>query len=192
MIDQPAQATHPDALLAEIVRLRGEVSRLEARIEELDRLAHHDPLVPLPNRRGFIRHLERLIARLDRYGEPAALLFVDLNGLKRINDSFGHRAGDAALVHVAELLSSGIRQSDCVARLGGDEFGVLVERTDEAFATETAARLCKRIAGDKFIHEGVTIPLSIAVGIAAIAPGDTPDGVIGRADQAMYLVKAAA
>lgn len=192
MTDGLAQGTHPDVLLTEIVRLRGEVSRLEARIEELDRLAHHDPLVPLPNRRGFIRHLERLIARLDRYGESAALLFVDLDGLKRINDSFGHSAGDAALVHVAELLSTGIRQSDCVARLGGDEFGVLVERTDESFARETAVRLCERIAGDHFVHDGETIPLSIAVGVAAILPGDTPDEVIRRADRAMYQVKAAA
>lgn len=192
MTDGQAQDTHPDVLLAEILRLRGEVSRLEARIEELDRLAHHDSLVPLPNRRGFIRQLERLIARLNRYGESAALLFVDLNGLKRINDSFGHSAGDAALVHVAELLSSGIRQSDCVARLGGDEFAVLVERTDESFAAEAASRLCERVASESFAHEGVTIPLSIAVGVAAILPGDTPDEVIGRADRAMYQVKAAA
>ena len=80
-------------------------------------------LIDLPNRRGFMRELERLIARVDRYGIDGAMLFVDLDGLKIINDTLGHRAGDEALIQVAALLVKGMRHSDVVARIGGDEFG---------------------------------------------------------------------
>ena len=179
-------------LVEEIVRLRGEVARLELRIEELDRLAHRDPLVPLPNRRGFLRQLDLLIGRLERYGEPSAMLFVDLDGLKKVNDSLGHSAGDAALCHVAEQLIGGTRQSDCVARLGGDEFGVLLMHADAATASETAERLCGLVAGNSFTHEGKVHPLSVAIGVATLEKGDTPETVMSRADLAMYAVKAAA
>ncbi len=182
----------PDLLMAEVVRLRGQVAALELRVEELDRLAHDDPLVPAVNRRGMIRELDRLIARFERRGEPSAMLFVDLDGLKILNDSFGHQGGDAALIHVAEQLRSGTRALDCVARLGGDEFCVLLDHADEESAVETAERLINEIAGEDFIFEGQAMPLSVAIGVTMIEQGDTPDSVLARADQAMYRVKAAA
>ena len=182
----------PTALWAEIARLRATVSRLERQVGELDRLAHHDSLVPLPNRRGFEKQLATLIDRLERYGDPSALLFIDVDGLKMVNDSYGHDAGDAALIHVAELLIGGVRQSDTVARFGGDEFAILLERVDLDQATETAARLTDRIADTSFTHEGHAIPLSAAIGIAEIRIGDTPEAVLARADRAMYEQKAAA
>lgn len=177
---------------AEIARLRGLVSKLERRCAELDRLAHFDSLVPLPNRRGFLRQLELCIARVARYGDSAAVLFVDLDGLKMLNDSFGHPAGDAALIHVSGLLVRGVRQSDLVGRLGGDEFGVLLDHADEVVANETAERLVDSIAGAEFFFERVCIPLSVAIGVTIIEPGDTPSKVLARADQAMYQGKAAA
>ena len=109
-----------------------------------------------------------------------------------VNDSFGHHAGDAALVHVAELLVGGVRQSDCVARFGGDEFAILLEHADEAQAEETAHRLADMIATVEFCFDGSCIPLSAAIGIAVIGKGDTPESVINRADRAMYEEKAAA
>jgi diguanylate cyclase (GGDEF)-like protein len=93
-----------------------------------------------------MRELQRLIARVDRYGVNGAMLFVDVDGLKIINDSFGHRAGDEALVQIADLLSKGVRHSDVVARIGGDEFGILLENSDESAAQETAARLIEQIS----------------------------------------------
>jgi diguanylate cyclase (GGDEF)-like protein len=180
------------ALRSEIARLRATVARLESQVGELDRLAHEDPLVPLPNRRGFERQLAGLIDRTERYGDAGALLFIDVDGLKVVNDSFGHDAGDAALIHVAELLIGGVRQSDTVARFGGDEFAVLLERVDLPQANETAARLTDRIAGTSFSYEGCAIPLSAAIGIAEIRTGDTPEAVLARADRAMYEQKAAA
>ncbi|WP_338502386.1 GGDEF domain-containing protein [Sphingomonas kaistensis] len=182
----------PTALWAEIARLRATVARLERQVGELDRLAHHDALVPLPNRRGFEKQLAGLIDRLERYGDSSALLFIDVDGLKMVNDSFGHDAGDAVLIHVAELLIGGVRQSDTVARFGGDEFAVLLERVDFEQANETAARLTDRIAGTSFTHDGLAIPLSAAIGIAEIRVGDTPEAVLARADRAMYEQKAAA
>jgi diguanylate cyclase (GGDEF)-like protein len=182
----------PGALRAEIAELRATVARLERQVGELDRLAHHDPLVPLPNRRGFERQLAGLIDRAERYGDEGALLFIDVDGLKMVNDSFGHDAGDAALIHVAELLTGGVRQSDCVARFGGDEFAVLLERVDLVQANETATRLTDRIAGTNFTYEGAQIPLSAAIGIAEIRAGDSPEAVLARADRAMYEQKAAA
>ena len=182
----------PAQLMATIGELRGEVARLEARVKELDQLAHLDSLVPLPNRRGLVRQLEMLISRVDRYGDAAAMLFVDLDGLKMLNDSLGHTAGDAALIQVALLLVGGVRASDTVARLGGDEFAILLDRADEAIACETAERLVNMIAESSFRHEGIAMPLSVAIGVTMIERGDNPVTVMARADQAMYRVKAAA
>lgn len=181
-----------DRLIQEISQLRAKVARLQERVAQLDQLAHQDPLINLPNRRGFMRELERLIARVDRYGLKAAMLFVDVDGLKVINDSFGHRAGDEALIQVANLLAKGVRHSDVVARIGGDEFGILLECADEDAAQETAARLIDQISGCEFLHDGEPLPLGVAIGVGMIDCLDTPEAVMERADEAMYRRKAAA
>jgi diguanylate cyclase (GGDEF)-like protein len=181
-----------ERLVEEISLLRAKVARLQERVEQLDQLAHRDSLIDLPNRRGFMRELERLIARVDRYGISAAMLFVDLDGLKIINDTFGHRAGDEALIQVANLLASGVRHSDVVARIGGDEFGILLESSDEDAAHETASRLVNQISDCDFMHDGEALPLSVAIGVGMIDALDTPDAIMERADEAMYRRKAAA
>lgn len=194
---QPANdetvVTLEDALLLvdEITRLRAELARCASRIVELDQLAYHDALVGLPNRRSFLDNLERLIARVDRYDDPAAVLFVDVDGLKAINDRFGHDAGDQALVQVATLLNGIVRAGDMVARLGGDEFAVLLEHADELSAWQMAERVTESLDESRsFCVNGVCLPLSAAVGVAAIQPGDTADSVLKRADQEMYRIKA--
>ena len=179
-----------EALLGEIARLRGEIARLEARAAELHQLAHRDPLVDLPNRRGFLASLDNLIARVERYEEAAAMLFVDLDGLKRVNDRFGHEAGDAALIEVGQVILTTARKSDCVARIGGDEFGVLLERADEVTAWQIGLRVVEKVMELKFCASGVRTPLSVAVGVGVIRAGDTPACVMRRADKAMYRIKA--
>jgi diguanylate cyclase (GGDEF)-like protein len=181
-----------DRLIEEISLLRGKVARLQERVQQLDQLAHQDSLIDLPNRRGFMRELERLIARVDRYGVNGAMLFVDVDGLKIINDTFGHRAGDEALVQIADLLSKGVRHSDVVARIGGDEFGILLESSDESAAQETAARLIDQISACQFLHDGEALPLGVAIGVGMIDSLDTAEAVMERADEAMYRRKAAA
>jgi diguanylate cyclase (GGDEF)-like protein len=192
MSDQIVDDADVQRLVEEIGRLRGQVTQLQERVEQLDLLAHQDSLIDLPNRRGFLRELERLIARVSRYGANAAMLFVDVDGLKSINDTFGHCTGDQALIEVATLLSSGVRKSDVVARIGGDEFGVLLENADEARARETAARLIDLIAGCEIVHEGLSLAMSVAIGVGMIAPTDTAEAVMARADEEMYRRKAAA
>ena len=123
-----------EALLGEIRRLSAEVVRLEAQVRELEELAHTDSMLNLLNRRAFVICLESLIARVERHGVQAAMLFVDVDNLKPVNDGLGHNAGDAALAKVGQLLSESVRKSDCVARIGGDEFGILLEKVGEVDA----------------------------------------------------------
>ena len=139
-----------------------------------------------------MRELERLVDRAKRYGETGAMLYVDLDGLKMINDTFGHKAGDEALVQVAQLLVGGVRRSDVVARIGGDEFGLLLSHADEASAHDTAGRLVDLIADCDFMHDGDPLPLSVAIGVALIGAEDEPHEIMARADEEMYRRKAAA
>ena len=191
-MDRVVYSVDTEALMEEIARLRGQVARLESRCEQLDREAHHDALVPVANRRGLVRQLEMLIARRERHDEHAALLFVDVDGLKYLNDTFGHAAGDAALIYLAKLMVGAVRQTDLVARLGGDEFAILLDHADASAATETAKRLVNAVAGSDFIHQGRPLPLSVAVGFTVIEQGDTAEAVLDRADREMYRDKAAA
>ena len=177
---------------AEIERLREKIARLEERVRLLDELAHQDALIPVPNRRGFLRELGAAIARVTRYGESAAMLFVDIDGLKRINDSYGHKAGDEALIHVARTLTNAVRKSDCVARLGGDEFGILLAHATEDVARETAERLTRLVEADEPTCDGNQLAVGIAIGSTMIGAGDDAAAVIERADRAMYKDKAAA
>ena len=192
MTGQVSEIADGDRLLAEVRQLRDRVAELQQRVEQLDELAHQDVLMALPNRRGFMRELDRLVARAARYGTPAAMLFVDLDGLKMINDTFGHQAGDQALIQVAELLSAGVRRGDIVGRLGGDEFGILLEQANGASAHETAARLGDVIAACDFLHDGDALPLSVAIGVAMIDGQASPAEVMAQADEEMYRRKAAA
>jgi diguanylate cyclase (GGDEF)-like protein len=189
MSDQVNEVPDSDRLVEEIEQLRAKVAHLQERVEQLDQLAHQDSLIDLPNRRGFMRELERLIARVARYGDKAAMLFIDLDGLKMINDSFGHRAGDEALIQVANLLSSGVRRSDIVARIGGDEFAILLENADDENAHDTATRLVSLISSSELVYEGEVLPLSVAIGVGMINAEDTPEAVIDRADEEMYRRK---
>jgi diguanylate cyclase (GGDEF)-like protein len=192
MSDEVTDASDVERMIAEITALRDKVAQLQERVAQLDQLAHQDSLIDLPNRRGFMRALERLIDRVNRYDEKCAMLFVDIDGLKVINDNFGHKAGDEALIQVARLLVGGVRKSDLVARIGGDEFGILLSHADEANADETATRLVDLIAGCDFAHDGDSLPLSVAIGVSMISGEESPEEVIARADAEMYLRKAAA
>ena len=191
-MERVIHSANPQALISEIERLRGEVERLEAKVVELDKVAHTDALAPVANRRGLYRQLELLIAHRQRHGTSGALLFVDVDGLKELNDTHGHVAGDAAICRIASLMVSGVRQTDMVARLGGDEFAILLDHVDERAAHETAARLVSQVADCKFEHEGTELPLSIAIGVTMIADGDDAEDVLDRADRAMYRRKAEA
>jgi diguanylate cyclase (GGDEF)-like protein len=127
---------------------------------------------------------------VDRYGGPAAMLFVDVDGLKTINDEFGHVAGDKALVEVARLLVASVRKADFVGRLAGDEFGILLEHADELSAWQMALRVVETVDECQFCINDICLPLSVAIGVGMIQPGDTAEAVFARADKEMYRIKA--
>ena len=172
--------------------LRASIAELRDRIAQLEALADTDTLTPLPNRRRFLRELERAVAQASRHGTPAAVLYVDLDSLKTINDRHGHFAGDAALVHVAKLLSGLIRSTDIAARIGGDEFALLLDHLDLESAIDTAERIARCIASSPLDIGGTIVHLQASIGTAAILAGDSVDDVMQRADRNMYVAKAAA
>lgn len=177
-----------DACASE-ARLQREIARLQARIAELERLADTDTLTPLANRRAFAREVERVVAQTARHATPAAVLFLDVDDLKGLNDRWGHQRGDAALVHVARLLRREVRASDIVARVGGDEFGLVLDRLDEGAARLKARALADAVAANPLRHDGATVALGLSVGLTMVRQGDTADAVLARADAAMYASK---
>ncbi len=178
-------------LIEEVIDLRDELDATQARLAELERLADEDALAPISNRRAFLRHVGRAIGYVERYGTPGSLLYFDFNGLKAINDSCGHAAGDAALVHVAQILLANTRSSDLVGRLGGDEFGVLLARADRTTAWKKAQSLADQVAGSRFVWEGESIHMSLAYGAHELSPGEDTQEALAAADQAMYEQKRA-
>jgi diguanylate cyclase (GGDEF)-like protein len=151
-------------------------------------MADHDPLTGLANRRRFEEELERHVARGRRYGMSGAVLMLDLDDFKQVNDNFGHRAGDRVMTAVAVVLRNRLRESDTVARFGGDEFAILMPVGGETEATELADLLASAVARDVSSPAG---PLSASVGIALTEEHSTPDELLSRADDAMYAAKRA-
>ncbi|MFG6486437.1 diguanylate cyclase domain-containing protein [Roseateles sp. BYS78W] len=159
---------------------------------ELFHKATHDSLTDLPNRALFLDRLNASLAQAVRDCQPLAVVMLDMNGLKPINDHHGHRAGDAALLEFARRLSGGVRQSDTAARLGGDEFGVLLRPVAADGGLEaTVSRLARQINGS-FEFEGRQLQVGASIG-AARFPEDGTDvsRLIELADQRMYLHKRA-
>lgn len=171
--------------------LSSALAKMRARIEELEKLVDSDTLTPLPNRRRFVREVERVVQHGRRYGTPASwVMFVDLDGLKQINDSHGHIAGDAALIHVANILQAMVRTTDVVARIGGDEFGLLLEHIDAEAARDKAERLIEAVADQPLMLGGKNVRLSISIGLAELGADDAAETLIARADDAMYAGRA--
>ena len=166
--------------------LKAMVENLRARLEELERLADTDTLLPLPNRRAFLRDLERVLHQAARHKTPAAVLYVDLNGLKAINDRHGHQAGDAVLLHVARVLKASLRAGDMVARIGGDEFGLILDHLDEESAQTKADLLASTVAAEPVDLGGTRMCVNVTIGLAMVRAGDDVETVLARADAAMY------
>jgi len=178
-------------LMGEVDTLRQEISHMRARLEEAERTADQDHLLPLLNRRAFVRELMRYIAFTERYGTPASLIYFDLDGFKLVNDSFGHAAGDAALEHFASILLANVRDSDVVARLGGDEFGILLSHANQDQAHKKADQLARALNESHAMWQGREIPVSFSYGAFELKAGEDAATAIARADEAMYAQKRA-
>src|SRR5690349_5200362 len=179
-----------DAARQTIRRLRGELARALALIGELQETAETDFLLGIRNRRGFERDLARAIAYIKRYQASAALIVVDVDRLKPINDTFGHAAGDEVLRSVAAALAGQVRSSDVVARLGGDEFALLLWNLSETDARAKAAAMEEAIDALSFVFRNSKVKAGASAGLAMLDGHADIGKALEAADGAMYLRKA--
>jgi diguanylate cyclase (GGDEF)-like protein len=173
-----------------IRRLRAELALALAQIEQLQASADTDFLLDIPNRRGFERELHRAVAYIKRYRGSAALIVLDVDRLKPINDVHGHAAGDRVLKAIAAALTGQVRASDVVGRLGGDEFGVLLWNLNETDARAKAAVLEEAIDQLAFEFDGQSVMAGASAGVAVLGPHAEADRAMEEADRAMYVRKA--
>jgi diguanylate cyclase (GGDEF)-like protein len=171
-----------------VADLLDRLDTLEAELSAARSLADRDALTPLLNRRAFVRELARAIAFSQRYGPPASLVYLDVDGLKGVNDRLGHAVGDAVLQATAERLLSHVRASDAVGRMGGDEFAVLLVQTDGFQAEAKAAQLAAAVAQPLDLEAGA-VAISVAWGVAQARPGLDAEALLSEADAAMYVDK---
>ena len=180
-----------DSLMIENERLQEQVHALGLELREAQDMADADVLTPTLNRRAFLREVGRAMADCRRYGEEACLIYVDMDGFKSINDTYGHSAGDAALTHVAELLKASTREGDAIGRMGGDEFAVLLRRADLKSSRIKAMKLEAELALGTFEYNGLYLKCGGSFGVRAHTGQATPEAWLSEADAAMFLVKKA-
>ena len=161
----------------------------EARIQHLESLTSTDELTGLMNRRGFMDGMHRALQSARRYNEEGVLSFIDLDGFKTINDTYGHGAGDMVLRRVAELLLSNVRKTDLVARLGGDEYAVLFIHAVKQVGRKRAEILRQILNSSNLVYEGVSIPIQASLGCADYIGWSLPEDLLRKADRAMYREK---
>lgn len=171
----------------EIVEHLEELSRSR---NALEHLARHDPLTGLPNRRVFFERLEHALAAARRSAKPLAVLFVDLDHFKQLNDSLGHSIGDRVLQAVANLLRSATRESDTVARLGGDEFVILIEQLDDPGQVVAVLHKLHERFQLPMLLDGHEVKVQASMGVSLFPrDGDDIESLVQQADRAMYVAK---
>ncbi|WP_340569746.1 PAS domain S-box protein [Stenotrophomonas sp. G106K1] len=161
-----------------------------AREREARHLAEMDPLTELGNRRGFEVHLQQAITRVERTGQAASLMYIDLDRFKPVNDTFGHLAGDAVLWAVASVLRHGVRDSDVVARLGGDEFAVILSGCSPRRAARIGGELLHTLSSLSIPWDQHQLRIGASIGIAPLAAGMSVDQAVAAADAQCYRAKA--
>ncbi len=180
----------PDDDKSTVRRLRAELALARKRIDELQAHADTDFLLDILNRRGFERELNRSIAYIKRYHAGGALIVLDVDRLKPINDAFGHAAGDEVLKAVVTELQRQVRSSDVIGRLGGDEFAVLLWHLSETDAHAKAAALEQAIDRLTFLFRGRSVTAGVSAGVALLGPHAEAGKALEEADRAMYVRKA--
>jgi diguanylate cyclase (GGDEF)-like protein len=184
----PKLPAPPNAALA-IRRLRRQLAEALAKIEELEACADTDFLLDVLNRRGFERELSRAVAYIRRYRATGALIVLDVDRLKPINDGFGHAAGDEVLKAVVGVLQRHVRASDVIGRLGGDEFVLLLWNLTEADALAKAALLEDAIDHLVFTFKGHSVSAGASAGVALLGLEADAAEALEQADRAMYARK---
>ncbi|MFW5984827.1 MAG: diguanylate cyclase [Bacillota bacterium] len=170
----------------ELTKKNKKLEQANKRIEKLNRI---DFLTGLANRRHFMEYLKKMFAQASRYSSPLSFVMIDLDNFKKINDTYGHSAGDDVLAAVGDLLNEETRQEDLAARLGGEEFGVLLVQTDLNSAEKYAERIRKKILSLEFDTVQTQISASLGVCEKNKKKDDDPEDILKRADNALYQAK---
>jgi len=173
-----------------IRRLKSQLAKAQSRIDELEASADQDFLLDIPNRRGFERELNRAIAYIKRYHASGALIVLDVDRLKPINDAYGHAAGDEVLKAIVAVLLRHVRSSDVIGRLGGDEFALLLWNLSETDARAKAASLEQAVDALSFTFRGRNISAGASAGVAILGVHAEAGKALEEADSAMYVRKA--
>jgi diguanylate cyclase (GGDEF)-like protein len=187
-VRQPQPVT--DSAKQTVRGLKAQLADALKRIEALQASADTDFLLDILNRRGFERELNRSIAYIKRYHASGALIVLDVDRLKPINDAYGHAAGDQVLKAIVVVLSSQVRSSDVIGRLGGDEFALLLWNLSETDARAKAAALEQAVDRLAFVFRGSTITTGASAGVAILGPHAQAGKALEEADRAMYVRKA--
>ena len=178
-----------NSLRKENEALRLQIDELHIRLLSAQEVADTDVLTPTLNRRAFIREVQRALADCRRYNEEAAIIFLDLDAFKGINDEYGHAAGDKALIYVSHLIKESVREGDSVGRLGGDEFAILLRRADSNAARLKAMKLEAELMHGSFEYQKHYLKVGGSFGVRAYAGQPTAEIWIDEADAAMFMVK---
>ncbi|BDV00955.1 hypothetical protein TDMWS_10400 [Thermodesulfomicrobium sp. WS] len=180
------------SLTNELVNIGRDLAKKNRELEEakahIEVLSRTDPLTGLANRRYFLERFDEAISLARRHNSPLCVLMADLDHFKKINDSFGHEAGDRVLQHFATLLKNSCRKEDLAVRMGGEEFLVLLPHTTENEALHVAERLGEAMRTARILDPHTVI--TVSMGIARLRPDDTQDRLLRRADEALYRAKA--
>lgn len=187
---ETGKETAKETSKATIRGLRTKLTQALRRVAELEAAADTDFLLDIPNRRGFERELQRAIAYMKRYRASGALIVLDVDRLKPINDSFGHGAGDEVLKAIAATLTRQIRASDVVGRLGGDEFALLLWNLSETDAKAKAVIFEQAIDDLSFTFRGQHVTAGASAGVALLGAQSDAVRALEEADAAMYVRKA--
>lgn len=177
-----------DGVVLQLFAAQARIAELEAALREAGEAASHDPLTGVLNRRGLNEAFAREAARARRANQPLALVLIDLDDFKGVNDHYGHAVGDAALVHLTRTIAETLRPTDLCCRLGGDELVVLMPGTDHAAAERAMTRLQSAVTTQPVADTPVT--LAFSAGVVLIQRGESLTQMLARADRAVYRAKA--
>jgi len=171
--------------------MENEGEKLRQRLQEKHEQAVRDPLTGLHNRLAYDERIMQEFARWKRYGQPMVLMMIDVDHFKHVNDTYGHKAGDKALVLIADQLRNHLRESDFLARFGGEEFVVLMPETDIESAVVAAEKLRAAVEKCQFHYQNTQVSITFSAGLAQLRKNDNPESLFQRADDAMYRAKEA-
>jgi len=192
LIDLPAITDKFNSLQSdmsnEVNKANETISKLTKEVEALEKNSTLDPLTKIYNRRALDKYLQQ-VCIADKFTDEMHLLMLDIDDFKKINDVYGHLAGDKILIFLANLLRKTLRDGDKVFRYGGEEFIITLNRVKEKSCLEITQRILKLIRSSRLVYKGKSLNITVSIGATKYKKGDRPDTLIDRADKALYTSK---